>query len=158
MTDYRFNLAARAFRQLTPEQLAGLLEAKKVAADRDKIEAELRKKQQDVWRLEAELAALDRKIKGLIAKNAPPAGQGKGGRRGGGPAGQTISETIVAALRKSAKPMRLTDLAKTILTAGFKTRSAFPDFRTNVAHALQRLQKRVKRETDGWVLGEPDKK
>jgi hypothetical protein len=135
--------ATRLLRDMSESQLVKMIRAKKLQLKRESLETELDRLNAEVRRKSDEIQALDRRIRQMLKVSA----SARRGRRG-----ETLGDAIFKTLARSGKPLGLTDITKSILASGYRTQSAFANFRTTVAHTLRRMRDRLARKGDGYVV------
>ncbi|GEM_PF-6193915 len=138
--------AQRLLRNFSESQLAGLLKAKRLEVKRDEVRTEIEKLTALVRRKTSQLSALEKGIRRSLSGR--PSRRGRGVKGGAG----TLIDALMKALARQSKPLRLTEIAKAVQSGGYKTTSAFGNFRTSVAHALRRMRDRLVRRGEGYIL------
>lgn len=141
--------AARFLRDMSETQLVKMIRAKKLQLKRESLAEELDRLNSEARRKSEEIQSLDRKIRQMLKVSAA-AGRG---RR----SGETLGDAVLKTLAKAGKPMGLTEITKAILESGYRTQSAFQNFRTTVAHTLRRLREHLARKGEGYVVAKEKK-
>lgn len=135
-------------KSFSESQLAGLVKAKKLEVKREEIQTEIGRLGDLLRRKTSELASVERKIRKMLG--AKPKGRPRGRRRKS--PGPTLVDAIVNAMSKRTKPLSLTEITKAVLDGGYRTKSAFQNFRTSVAHSLSRMKSDLVRKGEGYLL------
>ncbi len=136
--------AADILNAFDDRQLRKLIGARKIQSKIENLAEEIRHFHAQAEERLQQKKALEKKLDRIL-KGARPVS--RAGRRG-----PTLPDAILSLLSSTKKPLGLTDLTKAILDRGYKTASAFPNFRTTVAHSLSRLKSQLARKGDGYML------
>jgi hypothetical protein len=132
-------------RDLDERQLRSLVRAKRYQVRLEKLESDIRSLEAELQNKERERAKLAAKLAGITDGST----RGKPGpkkRRT-----STLAEAIVAVL-DGRGPLGLTEIARALLDAGYRTSSSFGTFRTSVAHGLRKLRSQLRKSDAGYAL------
>lgn len=138
-------------RAKTAAQIEKLERAKKLIAEKRKLEKRSRRWLRQFQELQAAIRRMTRESDRLIEESQMPIS--RPGPRGHGPGGKTLRETILMVLEEAPHPLPLGELAETVLAAGFETASPLPTFKAYLANTLAELGTLVKRTRVGWAVG-----
>lgn len=129
---------------LDETQLGRIIRAKRYQRKMSDLEDEIAGLEAQVRAKKAERDALGKKISKVL----------KGAVRGIRKyrEGPTLEAAIVATLQKVAKPIGLTELSKALLDSGYRTGSAFANFRTTVAHKLKAMRAMLSKSAEGYSV------
>jgi hypothetical protein len=127
---------------LAEVEFARIKRAKRLMTLQDSLSGQLIHHRAEAQRIEKEIARLERKIQMLLRFERQEKRKSKPGQ---------LTQAILEALGRGG-PMGLTEITKTILQRGYRTRSTFTNFRTTVAHALRQLRSELVRTEDGYTI------